>query len=176
MKVLRMWSHCKGRRGQGSMGSAQLTGPLPTNDQHRLCSRHRPGGGVSVDTHGGHEPHLDPFGRRTPVGRRGSPTSPRQLRRPVDDTSPGSLSCWSFLASPAPPMAAIRVISPIFLNAVATKASTVLCAQPTCRFLMSLGGSDDPVVSKRIVPDRVLGSTNRNSDFPEIQSVPVRSG
>ncbi|MCP9817705.1 hypothetical protein KBY76_13685 [Synechococcus sp. GreenBA-s] len=38
-------------------------------------------------------------------------------------------------------------------------------AQPQCSFLMPLGGSGDPVVSKRVGPDRLLGRTNWNTDF-----------
>jgi hypothetical protein len=62
-------------------------------------------------------------------------------------------------------MAAIRAITPILLTALATAASSVFSAQASCRFLMPLGGSGDPVVSKRIGPDRLLGSTNWNTDF-----------
>jgi hypothetical protein len=62
-------------------------------------------------------------------------------------------------------MAAIRAITPILLTLVATAASSVFRAQASCRFLMPLGGSGDPVVSKRIGPDRLLGSTNWNTDF-----------
>jgi len=38
-------------------------------------------------------------------------------------------------------------------------------AQPQCSFLMPLGGSGDPVVSKRVGPGRLLGRTNWNTDF-----------
>jgi hypothetical protein len=38
-------------------------------------------------------------------------------------------------------------------------------AQANCRFLMPLGGGGDPVVTKRIGPDRLLGRTNWNTDF-----------
>lgn len=38
-------------------------------------------------------------------------------------------------------------------------------AQQNCRFLMPLGGGGEPVVSKRIGPDRLLGRTNWNTDF-----------
>lgn len=37
-------------------------------------------------------------------------------------------------------------------------------AQTHCRVLMPLGGSGEPVVSKRIGPDRLLGRTNWNTD------------
>lgn len=37
-------------------------------------------------------------------------------------------------------------------------------AQPSCRFLMPVGGGE-AVVSKRIGPDRLLGRTNWNTDF-----------
>ncbi|SBO42191.1 conserved exported protein of unknown function [Cyanobium sp. NIES-981] len=40
-----------------------------------------------------------------------------------------------------------------------------LPAQAECRFLIPLGGSGDPVVSKQIGPDRALGRTNWNTDF-----------
>jgi hypothetical protein len=70
-------------------------------------------------------------------------------------------------------MATIRAITPILLTVVATAASSVFSAQASCRFLMPLGGSGDPVVSKRIGPDRVLGSTNWNTDF--IVDRPFRS-
>ena len=38
-------------------------------------------------------------------------------------------------------------------------------AQQNCRFLLPLGGNGEPVVSKRIGPDRLLGRTNWNTDF-----------
>ncbi|MCS5692305.1 hypothetical protein NZK33_09950 [Cyanobium sp. FGCU-6] len=38
-------------------------------------------------------------------------------------------------------------------------------AQQNCRFLLPLGGGGEPVVSKRIGPDRLLGRTNWNTDF-----------
>jgi hypothetical protein len=38
-------------------------------------------------------------------------------------------------------------------------------AQNQCRFLMPLGGGGEPVVTKRIGPDRLLGRTNWNTDF-----------
>jgi hypothetical protein len=38
-------------------------------------------------------------------------------------------------------------------------------AQPTCTFLLPLGGSGDPVVSKRVGPGRLLGRNNWNTDF-----------
>jgi hypothetical protein len=38
-------------------------------------------------------------------------------------------------------------------------------AQQSCRFLMPLGGGGEPVVSKRIGPDRLVGRTNWNTDF-----------
>jgi hypothetical protein len=62
-------------------------------------------------------------------------------------------------------MAVIRAITPILLSVVATAAAGALPAQASCRFLMPLGGSGDPIVSKRIGPDRLLGSTNWNTDF-----------
>ena len=38
-------------------------------------------------------------------------------------------------------------------------------AQQRCTFLLPLGGSGDPVVSKRVGPGRLLGRTNWNTDF-----------
>ena len=38
-------------------------------------------------------------------------------------------------------------------------------AQASCRFLMPIGGSGQPVVEKRIGPDRLVGRTNWNTDF-----------
>ena len=38
-------------------------------------------------------------------------------------------------------------------------------AQPRCTFLLPLGGSGDPVVSKRVGPGRLLGRNNWNTDF-----------
>lgn len=38
-------------------------------------------------------------------------------------------------------------------------------AQPNCTFLLPLGGSGDPVVSKRVGPGRLLGRNNWNTDF-----------
>jgi hypothetical protein len=38
-------------------------------------------------------------------------------------------------------------------------------AQAQCRFLMPIGGSGEPVVQKRISPDRLVGRTNWNTDF-----------
>jgi hypothetical protein len=38
-------------------------------------------------------------------------------------------------------------------------------AQASCRFLLPIGGGGEPVVSKRIGPDRLVGSTNWNTDF-----------
>ncbi|WP_259729211.1 MULTISPECIES: hypothetical protein [Synechococcales] len=69
-------------------------------------------------------------------------------------------------------MAAIRTITPILLTVVATAASSVFSAQAGCCFLIPLGGSGDTVVSKRIGPDRALGSTNWNTDF--IVELPFR--
>ena len=34
-----------------------------------------------------------------------------------------------------------------------------------CRFLMPIGGGGQPVVEKRIGPDRLVGRTNWNTDF-----------
>ncbi|MEB3352852.1 MAG: hypothetical protein VKM34_01260 [Cyanobacteriota bacterium] len=38
-------------------------------------------------------------------------------------------------------------------------------AQAQCRFLMPIGGGGEPVVEKRIGPDRLVGRTNWNTDF-----------
>ena len=38
-------------------------------------------------------------------------------------------------------------------------------AQSQCRFLMPIGGGGEPVVAKRIGPDRLVGRTNWNTDF-----------
>jgi len=38
-------------------------------------------------------------------------------------------------------------------------------AQVACRFLMPIGGGGQPVVEKRIGPDRLVGRTNWNTDF-----------
>ena len=38
-------------------------------------------------------------------------------------------------------------------------------AQASCRFLMPIGGGGQPVVEKRIGPDRLVGRTNWNTDF-----------
>jgi hypothetical protein len=38
-------------------------------------------------------------------------------------------------------------------------------AQEQCRFLMPLAGGGEPVGTKRIGPDRLLGRTNWNPDF-----------
>jgi hypothetical protein len=70
-------------------------------------------------------------------------------------------------------MPAIRAITPILFTVLAMAATSVPGAQASCRFLMPLGGSGDPVVSKRIGPDRALGRTNWNTDF--IVDRPFRS-
>ncbi|MFM7676064.1 MAG: hypothetical protein ACKO5F_10885 [Synechococcus sp.] len=51
---------------------------------------------------------------------------------------------------------------PVLLAALAAAPAG---AEAKCRFLMPLGGSGEPVVSKRIGPDRALGRTNWNTDF-----------
>ncbi len=52
------------------------------------------------------------------------------------------------------------------LSTLAITAATGLApAQAACRFLVPLGGSGEPVVSKQIGPDRALGRTNWNTDF-----------
>ena len=62
-------------------------------------------------------------------------------------------------------MAAIRAITPVLLTALTVAAASVPAAQASCRFLMPLGGGGNPVVSKRIGPDRLVGRTNWNTDF-----------
>ncbi|WP_323249561.1 hypothetical protein [Synechococcus sp. CCY9202] len=62
-------------------------------------------------------------------------------------------------------MISIRLIQPLLLAALATAGLGVASAKASCSFLMPLGGSGDPVVSKRIGPDRLLGNTNWNTDF-----------
>jgi len=49
--------------------------------------------------------------------------------------------------------------------AVALGWATTAKAAPVCTFLKPLGGSGDPVVSKRVGPGRLLGRTNWNTDF-----------
>ena len=61
-------------------------------------------------------------------------------------------------------------ISPCLRSAVALGAGLLVLggsssAQAACRFLMPIGGSGQPVVEKRISPDRLLGRTNWNTDF-----------
>ncbi len=61
-------------------------------------------------------------------------------------------------------------ISPCHRSAVALGTALLLfggtgAAQAGCRFLMPIGGSGQPVVEKRISPDRLLGRTNWNTDF-----------
>ncbi len=49
--------------------------------------------------------------------------------------------------------------------ALLTGAIPSAAARETCRFLLPLGGGGQPVVSKSIGPDRLLGRTNWNTDF-----------
>ncbi|MFN9871645.1 MAG: hypothetical protein ACK55E_09445 [Cyanobacteriota bacterium] len=58
--------------------------------------------------------------------------------------------------------AAAAVLAAASLLLVATPEAG---AQQNCRFLLPLGGGGEPVVSKRIGPDRLLGRTNWNTDF-----------
>jgi hypothetical protein len=44
-------------------------------------------------------------------------------------------------------------------------AGPIAKAQAQCRFLKPIGGGAEPWVQKRISPDRVVGSTNWNTDF-----------
>jgi hypothetical protein len=62
-------------------------------------------------------------------------------------------------------MASIRSTVPALAALVATALTGVPTAQAGCRFLMPLGGGGNPVVSKRIGPDRLVGRTNWNTDF-----------
>jgi hypothetical protein len=62
-------------------------------------------------------------------------------------------------------MVSMRLIPPIVLTAVLAVAAGSSSAEAGCRFLIPLGGSGEPVVAKRIGPDRLLGSTNWNTDF-----------
>ena len=43
--------------------------------------------------------------------------------------------------------------------------SGAFAARAPCRFLMPIGGGGQPVVEKRIGPDRLVGRTNWNTDF-----------
>ncbi len=63
------------------------------------------------------------------------------------------------------PMVSMRLIPPIVLTAVLAVVAGSSSAEAGCRFLMPLGGGGEPVVAKRIGPDRLLGSTNWNTDF-----------
>jgi len=56
--------------------------------------------------------------------------------------------------------AAVVAIS-LLLGGAAGKAQ----AQSQCRSLMPIGGTGEPVVQKRISADRLVGSTNWNTDF-----------
>jgi hypothetical protein len=63
-------------------------------------------------------------------------------------------SCSSACAS------AVVAVS-LLLSGAAGKAQ----AQSQCRSLMPIGGTGEPVVQKRISPDRLVGRTNWNTDF-----------
>ena len=76
--------------------------------------------------------------------------------------------------SPAPlaPMSRLSaLISPRRGAGALVACALLVCAIPraeaaqACRFLMPLGGGGEPVVSKTIGPDRLLGRTNWNTDF-----------
>lgn len=59
---------------------------------------------------------------------------------------------------------------PASLRAALLGASLLLgtasgAAHAQCRFLMPIGGGGEPAVEKRISPDRLVGSTNWNTDF-----------
>ena len=63
------------------------------------------------------------------------------------------------------------LISTLRVAGAGAASALLACSLPTaqaqeqCRFLMPLGGGGEPVVSKRIGPDRLLGRTNWNTDF-----------
>ncbi len=62
-------------------------------------------------------------------------------------------------------MASLPWRAPLIPVLLAALVAGPASAQAKCRFLMPLGGSGEPVVSKRIGPDRALGRTNWNTDF-----------
>ena len=62
-------------------------------------------------------------------------------------------------------IAPLRVAGALAASALLSWGIPAAQAQETCRFLMPLGGGGQPVVSKRIGPDRLLGRTNWNTDF-----------
>lgn len=70
-------------------------------------------------------------------------------------------------------MVSMRLIPPLLLTAALAATAGTSSAEARCRFLLPLGGSGEPVVSKRIGPDRLLGRTNWNTDF--IVDRPFRS-
>lgn len=88
------------------------------------------------------------------------------------------IACCRVSRSPEPvPPSSAAVPRPFALPIAASLAGALVCstllgvatpaarAQQSCRFLMPLGGGGEPVVSKRIGPDRLLGRTNWNTDF-----------
>ncbi|MEI7665936.1 MAG: hypothetical protein WCI65_07815 [Synechococcaceae cyanobacterium ELA263] len=66
-----------------------------------------------------------------------------------------------FLPSVAPHHIAGAFAASVLLTCGIPRAE----AAQNCRFLMPLGGGGEPVVSKSIGPDRLLGRTNWNTDF-----------
>ena len=54
---------------------------------------------------------------------------------------------------------------PALLGATLLLAAVPAAAQAQCRFLLPIGGGGEPVVQKRISPDRLVGRTNWNTDF-----------
>ena len=62
-------------------------------------------------------------------------------------------------------IAPLRVAGALAASALLSWGIPAAQAQEKCRFLMPLGGGGQPVVSKRIGPDRLLGRTNWNTDF-----------
>ena len=69
-----------------------------------------------------------------------------------------------FRLSQSGPAATGALLAGLLLGGVALLPSPGL-ARPVCRFLMPIGGTGEPVVQKRISPDRLVGRTNWNTDF-----------
>ena len=63
------------------------------------------------------------------------------------------------MPSRSPSCAAAGVALSLLLSGAAGQA------QSQCRSLMPIGGTGEPVVQKRISPDRLVGRTNWNTDF-----------
>jgi hypothetical protein len=65
------------------------------------------------------------------------------------------------MPSRSPSCAAVVLAASLLLSGAGGKAQ----AQNQCRSLMPIGGAGEPVVQKRISADRLVGSTNWNTDF-----------